>query len=342
MAPTTVLYPNLGAEEGARWRRALTLPAVGPVARRWRALFGPTATVHPDAAGLLDDFEPEEEGGRFGWLDDHTGLVPWLSTPEARAAAADAGLGYGAADPEIVRRVHDKGFVVHHQPSELDGLVHALGADALASIDQSIARIEATVASWPDWTGGAFTVKPRWGTSGRGRVQGHDGRLDDNGRRSLRGLAARGGGVLEPWLDRREDLSVQLYVARSGEVEVLATLRLLVTPSGIPVGHAGVSEPDGTIRSGTGWDGPLIAAASLVAEQAADIGFFGPCGVDALVFELDGEPVLRPVVELNARFTAATGALSRLRSTGHVGPWTYRSAEDRLVLGTHPGKPSTG
>jgi hypothetical protein len=76
------------------------------------------------------------------------------------------------------------------------------------------------------------------------------------------------------------------------------------------------------VTSGAGFDDALIAAASEIARAAHAAGYYGPCGVDAFTFRRDGEKILRPIVELNARFTTGTVAIGLLR---RARPWLEAS-----------------
>jgi hypothetical protein len=182
--------------------------------------------------------------------------------------------------------------------------------------------IEARVAAWPGWARRSFVLKPRLGTSGRGRAAGRVG--DPRWQRALARLAGCGGAVLEPWLERCFDASVQLFVPERGDVVELGSLRQLVTPAGVPRGHQGEIDSCGRVSSGLACDAELRAAARAVARAAQAAGYFGPCGIDAFGYRAaSGAEELRPVVELNARFTLgivalghAQRALARLRAEG--------------------------
>jgi hypothetical protein len=159
-------------------------------------------------------------------------------------------------------------------------------------------------------------VKPRLGTSGRGRFDARDGRFDETRlRAATAALRDRGGALLEPWLERVDDLSVQLRIEPAGAVTVLGTLRLEASATGGYLGHRGEVDARGRIFSGHPRDEDLRAAAAGLASAAAGAGFHGVAGVDALTFRIgrDRDPasggsrdLLRPVVELNARFTMGT------------------------------------
>jgi hypothetical protein len=336
-----LLLPNLGAEEGPV--DPARLPAAGrAVAAAWSLLFGdgarslPGRTRPPWPTGSLG---PPARRPALPCLAELGPALAWLPTREADAAFAALGVERRGPAPEVVRRVGDKAFAVEAArrldvvPPCLAGLVVTLGPEALAAPDAR-PRLAERLAAWPAWTQGAFTLKPRWGTSGRGRVGGRADRLDRLAPAALARLAERGGAVLEPWLSRTADLSVQLF-ARADGVEVLGVLRQRVSPAGVPHGSEGVVA-SGRVGSGDPDEERLASAAQAVADEARRGGFTGPLGVDAFRFVgPDGVEVLRPVVELNPRFTLGTvalGLVARAREAGALrdaGAW-------RLAVGPAP------
>jgi hypothetical protein len=130
-------------------------------------------------------------------------------------------------------------------------------------------------------------------------------------------MADRGGAVLEPWLDRTLDLSVQLHVpqAGQGDVEVLGSTRQILTAAGQILGNRGRLGPDGALTAGDpATEAAIGDAARALGRAARAAGFSGLCGLDSFTFAgPDGAPTLRPVVELNARFTTGTVALGLVR-----------------------------
>lgn len=290
---------NLGAEEGEGWQRWADEPAVAAVAKLWR--------------GLLRG-EPRV----YDWLPRRDEAAAWLNTEEAARAA---GAPLAGPTPACVREVHDKAFALrvaaeeHLVPERLRGLVDILEPAELEPAADAAARIEARTAAWPTWTGGRFTLKPRFGSSGRGRVAGRARGSDTSALvGALPRLAARGGAVLEPWLERTTDLSTQLVVSEDGRIVLLGTTTLLCDASGAYRGHLATFDRKGRATSGQRHDEPLREAAVCVAVAAAAVGFRGPCGVDGFAFRAGGGPEdLRPVCEFNARYTAGTIALGFMR-----------------------------
>jgi hypothetical protein len=321
--------PNLGAEEGDGWRRWAEEPAVAGIAKLWR--------------GLLDT-DPRI----FEWLPGPEVPAAWLNTEDA---AREAGAPLAGPTPACVREVHDKAFALRVAeterlvPESLRGLVHVFEPEELLAAESAAARIEALTAEWPAWTGGRYTLKPRFGSSGRGRVAGRAGATE---RAVLVGalprLAERGGAVLEPWLERTTDLSAQLAITAEGGIVLLGTTTLLCDPSGVYRGHAGTFDRKGRTTSGQRHDEPLREAAACIASAAAAAGLRGPCGVDGFVFRsADGSEALRPVCEFNARYTAGTIALGFLRR--HLGKLKNRlglALEERGWFHFAPVPPAGG
>jgi hypothetical protein len=373
----TDLLPNLGGEEawdgvGPGWRGLADEPAVRAQRRLWRLLFAADARLLGlgGLGGLGDLGNLGELGGLgggdaeaappwpealgepadapvFPWLEADGRPFAWIATAEAAADAALEGRALAGAPPEVVRRVHDKAFAVRVAEEErlvppvLRGCVAVLEPETLAAPDAADA-VEAIVAAWPEWARARFTLKPRLGCAGRGRLAGEAGRLDRaRTGAGLARLAERGGAILEPWLAREADLATQLHVDAGGAVTLLGSLEQVVSPAGVFLGHRGEIDTKGRIYAGLSGEETAREAAALVAAAAAREGYAGPCGVDAFHFVdpvsggsgpsgasgasggsgASGEStststatsILRPVVELNARFTAGTVTLGLAR-----------------------------
>ncbi len=353
MAGDVLLIPNFGAEEGAGWGEPAYRP-VGETAkgsqppreivqrvatRLWQSLFASGSRCLGESEPSADAFWPRGLGVRnphaiFSWLDVRDCAVAWLNTPAARQFARESECRLFGADPEVVREVHDKAFAhrvaVEERmfPACLTPCIGVLESDDLRDSDAAIRGIEAKLAQWPGWTAGRFTLKPRFGTSGRGRVAGNAGRVAEASGGFAR-LAESGGAMLEPWLKRTCDLSAQLWIGSDRKIVLLGTTELLVKGSGLYRGHRGFIDSKGRVTSGNRYDEALREAAVAVAQAAAAAGYHGPCGVDAFAFEWEpGRIELRPIVEFNARFTLGIIAIGLLRRA---------LAEIRRKLSLDPG-----
>lgn len=325
---------NVGGEERPESLEPPELPAARRVADLFERLF----------AG----------GGAWDWLPGPETAVAWLNTRAVERAASDNGRPLFGAPARVVERVHDKAFT--HDVASREGLVPACLRDCISVLDPHALRDTATggdsldraLASWPEWARTRFTLKPRFGSSGRGRVAGADGRIDLPQREgALPRLAACGGAIAEPWLERTEDLSVQLRVEPGGGIRLLGSLALQVDASGLYRGHAGQIDARGRVRSGSRHEEAVLDAAITLAAAAAAEGYLGPCGVDAFAFRgPSGEELLRPALELNARFTLGTLALAEVRRALPtvreeiaLAPGELRGVRFTLVPGTQASQP---
>lgn len=335
MTAPLLLWPNVGAEEGGAGADRRAEPFALAVAGLWRRLFAVGTGWH-EAAGIPATVgASSDERAVFTWLEADAALTAWLNTDAALECAEAAGRRLTGPSPAVVRRVHDKAFafdVARDEgllPADLAATITAFDPDPLRDPDAGVAAIARALERWPAWARERFTLKPRFGSSGRGRVAGRDGRADEPVlRRALPRLAERGGAMLEPWLDRSEDLSASLWLDETGALHLLGTSEQVLAPSGLYRGQRGTVDSKGRVTSGSERDEELRNAAVVVARRAAREGFFGPCGLDAFSYRgPSGEAAFRPVVEWNARFTLGTVAIglakrarAKLRSKFSPGP----------------------
>jgi hypothetical protein len=333
--------PNLGAEEGAAWVRRSALPRVAATLRLWRHLFGAPqqwlGTPAPEE-DWPETLGPRPDEAAFDWLSGVSGAC-WLGDRAARSALAEAGDAGASPSPAVVAKVHDKDFAVQaaeaegYLPACLEGLSATYSPEDLADPDSWLDDVARRLAHWPAWVDGAFTLKPRLGSSGRGRVGGRAPALETAKiRAALPRLARQGGAVLEPWLQRETDLSVMLHIAPAagtadGAITLLGASEQLLAPSGVYLGHLGEIDSRGRVFSGGPWEEPMREAAAAAASRARAQGYWGPCGVDGFAFRGPetgdaGAPLqLRPLVEFNARFTVGIVAAGLIRrALGQVRP----------------------
>jgi hypothetical protein len=343
----SLILPNLGAEEGEDWRAYLREPATRMAAQLFSHLFSGTTRVRTPSANprhervtwidrpAAESWPPglgaRPAGPAYAWLESPDSIFPWFRSEGVSEAIPEGASERQLVGPtaEVVAQVHDKAFALEAAlsldllPTSLSRLIRVLGPRDLARTEGVIETLEADLARWPDWTGRRFTLKPRLGSSGRGRIAGVGvGGVDTPALRgALPRLAARGGAILEPWLERRTDLSVCLLLPEPADPGVLPTLlgstEMLSTASGGYRGHCGEIDHRGRVFSGHSEDETLRAHSAAIAARAQSLGYFGPCGVDSFVYvdhaAADGPERLRPGVEFNARATMGLVALGLLR-----------------------------
>lgn len=344
------LLPNFGAEEGLAFRDAIQAPTVRTVARLWKILFGRSAQV----LGLAGDSDVTAIAASkpvFDWLPEaHTGIA-WLPTASAHQELRGLGVPPWGPSPAVVERTHDKAFArracaqLGVDVSPAARLFDILDPHDFRDRERLATRILRVLESWPAWARQRWTLKPRFGAAGRGRVPGFGfAILSPQLNGSLGRFADCGGAVLEPFLDRVVDVSAQFVIHGPAKFELLGTMRQDLTVSGSYVGHQGRLQ-DGTVSSACDFEDELIQTSSVLVERASEEGLIGPCGVDAFAFRLGDRIFFRPCVELNARFTVATvviGLVRRLLAAKPLLPsvldWRFQldgaAAERRNVAST--------
>lgn len=190
-----------------------------------------------------------------------------------------------------------------------------------ASMEEVGAQLEHRAAEGWD----QVVIKGAFGAAGQSQV-----RLDpaqpraDQSAQVARLLEGQGEVVVEPWLDKLVDLSAQLEISAPGQARLLGWTRFFTDGRGQYRGSF-VSQPLGGLDqelrrflTGEGRDQRRLwrffdTLADFLAGRLADSGYTGPLGVDALVFRQDGRLRLKPIVEINPRFTMGRVALGLAR-----------------------------
>lgn len=125
--------------------------------------------------------------------------------------------------------------------------------------------------------------------------------------------------VVEPWLDKVCDLSLQLYVRSDAQVsiDVIGWTRFLTDSRGQYLGTVLGRPLEGLEtefkkmfyqngpNSLESWRQKALAVAKVYAED----GYRGPLGIDSFVYRSGQGLCLRPIVEVNTRFTMGRIAL---------------------------------
>ena len=339
-----VLLPNFCAEENANWRLLLRQPLYRRLTKLWHHLFRADATVKGLSDNVLQECHPLFRNASLpavpGLPTDDAGF-PWLMTESAAESLTNAGAKPWGPAPNVVTRVHDKAFAKQFasehslDPKAIHGLYRIFDSHELSDLPTFHQALRDTISSWPEWAQQRWTLKPRFGSSGRGRLPGTFLRVELPALPGAQArLIERGGVILEPFLHRDADISAQFFVHSADRIECLGTLRQKLSTSGSYEGHIGRITHD-RVSAGTSVDDQMIAESSLLVKAAAMEGFAGPCGVDGFSFLLDGQTHLRSCVELNARFTVGTivlGLLRRILSSRETPAWLREEANFTFYL----------
>lgn len=217
----------------------------------------------------------------------------WCPTPSALSALSKAGAQPAPApDPAILRAVNHRAFGLAVE-RDLDG---GIGAQMVSDLN----GLQALVATPLGRRAGGWRVKPALSFAGRGQVL-LPRRPNDEDVAACEALLATGC-LVEPELERLSDFALHGYLTRTGAYRLGQPIRQ----------HC---DADGVYRSSE-----LARAGSLTAQERHELqaggvqvvealraaGYFGPFGIDAMRYRSEeGATRLRPIVEVNARYTMA-------------------------------------
>lgn len=115
--------------------------------------------------------------------------------------------------------------------------------------------------------------------------------------------------VLEPWVERICDFSSQWFISKSGEIVLSGVTKCLNTPHGIYQGTE-TGDQDILFKNFSGFVQEHLEFCKSYLKRHGN-GYFGALGVDAMIYKdlKSGEPVLQPLVEVNARMTLSHALL---------------------------------
>ncbi|MBI5497832.1 MAG: hypothetical protein HY904_22685 [Deltaproteobacteria bacterium] len=293
--------PPLGPAAEAAALVARLFALAGPMGSRVQLLLG-------DACTDLDGDALRRQARAAGLYDETAAAAaPW-NTPgdHAVAYARDDRTAENPREEEVSARCNRKDLSAQLARSE--GLEPGLFAHV--RVVTSVDAIREALARVPDAMAAHWVLKPVLGFAGGGRVAGRGRTLPARAAARAQAHLRRDGAlVLEPWVERLADHSTQLFVDDDLTVRLLFTLVLRNNASGRYRGNASLPADD-PVRPA------LERAARVAGRWLAHAGYRGPAGVDAFVYRdpLTGAVEVRPLVEINARFTL--GLLAAFAGTG--------------------------
>ncbi|MCA9108705.1 MAG: hypothetical protein KDA52_02055 [Planctomycetaceae bacterium] len=237
-------------------------------------------------------------------------LVPWGWTAEVVAFGGSLGAHIDSPPLDVVRRLNSRRF--SHQQEQRLG-VGLPGSAIVESLNELTGAINAMPVSFDGWV-----VKAEFSNSSRERFV-HRGRQPfdvDALTRWAKSRLTRGHAVfVEPWVDRVEEVGVQLTVPQNGQPYVEGVTRLLVDNVGRFLG----CEFTPAIDHDPAWTDAVTVGLKVAAIAQQD-GYFGPMGIDAMRYRLpNGEDRLRPLQDVNARWTMGRLSLGLRRLLSNEG-----------------------
>ena len=294
----------------------------------WISIAEPEDIVLTDAEIVAADFSQLAKLGlpipRFMEIvsQDHSlshgRLVPWGWTDGVRALGQERGWECVAPPTSIVRRVNSRVFRFEVEREWNIGLAESAAASSLDELEAIVQRSGNTPRGW--------LLKANFGMSGREARRGRGTRLDDNTRNwAQRRLKSAGPIIFEPIVERVAEAGIQIEIPQIGKPALIGITPLLVDRSGVYRGSR-FACPDSDIAA---WQ-PAVETGLHLAKRLQGLGYFGPLGIDTMQYRDDrGNNRLRPLQDLNARYTMGRLALGFLRilPSGWCGSWLHFGAK---------------
>lgn len=202
--------------------------------------------------------------------------------------------GQRFCDCTLVRELNDKRFS-HRLERELDcALSGARIVDSLESLRAAV------LAGRDDWV-----LKHPLGVGGRERVTGKGGRLDVRAQNWAASRFQEGWTLLfEPWAYSRAEYSFHFEIEEEGPT-FLGQCGLVSDESGAFRGN--------TVSAEVGTDSEIVNTLVLATKRIWEMGYRGPVSVDAFRGLLGEKQVVRPLMEINARYSFGRLALELFR-----------------------------
>jgi hypothetical protein len=188
-----------------------------------------------------------------------------------------------------------------------------------------ITSLEELATALPAFAGDKrWVLKSEFGMSGRERLLGRGSQLTANQLSWAKNRLPMGQALfLEPWVFSLAEAGLQFEIPKpgAGEPQCLGITPMLTDASGVYRG----SRFDLPPQTDFDWS-QAVEVGQSAARQAQELGYFGPLGIDAMWYvDYEGTPKLRPLQDLNARWTMGRLSLGFrwLLAADEAGLWLH-------------------
>jgi hypothetical protein len=236
-------------------------------------------------------------------------FTPWGWTPSA-VTLGEATCALVDAPPiDVVARVNSKLF--SHALEREYGI-----AEPGARIASSMQELDDAVADACPGSQDKWVVKSPFGFAARGRVLGRGPKLDPASATWAERQFRNGKALLfERWHAVVHEYGIPIWIRDDGSIEIEGVVDVATNGAGAALGYRLGRAVDPGLRA------TLERTATRVGQRLHSEGYRGPAGIDAL----EHESGLRPLLEINARYTMGFVALAVERILAPIEPTFWSS-----------------
>ncbi len=261
-------------------------------------------------------------------------LVPWGWSESAVAVFQKAGLSVNAPNLDVVRWINSRQF-----QSTFDAAIEISGtgrANSFGTLCRSQPEVTAAIKAAFEYSQRGWVIKADLSHASRNRLLGTSLDLRIEQRAWLESRFECGECVyVEPWVERISECGLQFFVPQSGSpaatIEFTGATEMLTEEAGRFRGSIVRSALHDAI-----WQ-PAIDHCLQIANSAATHGYFGPLGIDCMIFRCPkrNRRWLRLSHDINGRLTMGRIALSlrKFLEPGATGAWIHAEINSGLRNG---------
>jgi len=260
-------------------------------------------------------------------------LVPWGWSHSAVAVQQQFQSSARVPDVDVVRFVNSRAFHAAFDVSQ--PLVDANAElQSVGKLCRSLPDVLQSLELFASWGYERWVIKSNFSQAARNRLLGKGFTPDESQKNWLVRRFEKGEPVYaEPWCDRLAECGLQFWVPPRSDSSLSIRFQ-----GGAEMLTDAVGRYRGSIVThsyGSAWWAAAVNRCQTIAEHAQSLGFFGPMGMDCMLFQhpLSGEPQLRFCHDINGRYTMGRLALSLRRwlEPGETGFWCHASAKTSSI-----------
>ena len=244
-------------------------------------------------------------------------FIPWGWSCEVRKLAAQFGWRIDAPSDDAVRYANSRA-TSHQLEHEWNvGLNGSQKIETATQFEAAMSAAEETDFRW--------VIKAEYGMSGRERIIGRGQATEADKNWVRRRLTQYGSVFFEPWVERIDEVGIQIEIPNDGPPQLIGVSPMLVDERGQYAGSWFAGHESRLFSNNDLWQF-AISSALRAATELQSRGYFGPLGIDAMLYrDTDGHLRVRPLQDINARWTMGRLSLGlrRLVRTGEQGLWLH-------------------